>query len=735
MKAQNYIKAEQRRFRRAAKGQAWSVKDLPQFYYHRNFCDMLTYVSTRYTDLMGPEHTRFIQDFDALPFEAQCTYARIAGRKGKIFNMYHLRYVEIKNIPEQFDTLLQNNFVKPVESSDFKDFLLSMTKPDLVQLIEERLCETLYRRSWKKSKLIDICLEHIDFDDVLISDSFVVQSRLKAYQYLLFLYFGRIENSLQAKTLGDLGVVRPTRNVSPKLAFTNYSQAKCAYFYAKALFSLGANDQASIQTLIDTVELWPRPVDELTKIKRGKLLQKLGGLSERKGNIEAALGLYAQSDSDNCNERVVRIRYRRNENDDRNWVQKRLEEMIENPESDDEHTFANDFYARKFKKKRTSEVTDLLRESHTIFLDEGFRHAPERAVVNYYKKKGLAAYRTENQLWLSLFGLLFWDEIYADEAPKAWSLPLSLKKNSFYQHHKKSIESKLSDLALTGSTLLPLLKTITKHHNTKNGVFNWDPKSVERIKLLVRHAPKAALVSMLRHMAQNFMRTKDGFPDLMLIEHGEARFVEVKAKGDVLRRNQLTRLRQLQAAGFTANIIRVEWHIDPDQVYVVVDVETTGGRPGLHRVTEIGAVKLQNGEIIGEWSSLINPQRSIPSNITRITGIDENMVADAPIFAEIADSFTEFMGDAIFAAHNVNFDYGFIRSEFQMIDRNFKHPKICTCASMRKLYPGYPSYSLKNLCLEFQIDLEAHHRALCDAKAAAELLNMVNDKRIDIQTE
>jgi len=107
------------------------------------------------------------------------------------------------------------------------------------------------------------------------------------------------------------------------------------------------------------------------------------------------------------------------------------------------------------------------------------------------------------------------------------------------------------------------------------------------------------------------------------------------------------------------------------------------------------------------------------------------MVANAPRFGEIAESFSAFMGDAIFAAHNVNFDYGFISAEFKMIDQTFRHPKICTCSSMRKLYPGHSSYSLKNLCRAFNIDLTSHHRALCDAKAAAELLLLVNEKRLE----
>ena len=146
-------------------------------------------------------------------------------------------------------------------------------------------------------------------------------------------------------------------------------------------------------------------------------------------------------------------------------------------------------------------------------------------------------------------------------------------------------------------------------------------------------------------------------------------------------------------------------------------------------MTEIGAVKVQNGAIIDEFQTLLNPQRAIPAFITKLTGITQDMVKDAPLFEQIADDFSEFLGDAIFAAHNVNFDYGFIKAEYDRIGVRFRAPKICTCSSMRKYYPGYRSYGLKNLCAEFHIDLDSHHRALCDAKAAAELLFLVNDKR------
>ena len=87
------------------------------------------------------------------------------------------------------------------------------------------------------------------------------------------------------------------------------------------------------------------------------------------------------------------------------------------------------------------------------------------------------------------------------------------------------------------------------------------------------------------------------------------------------------------------------------------------------------------------------------------------------------------MEDAIFVAHNVEFDYGFISREFARLGRGFRHAKLCTCSSMRKLYPGHRSYSLASLCQQYDIPLRQHHRALCDAEAAADLLLLINEKR------
>lgn len=124
---------------------------------------------------------------------------------------------------------------------------------------------------------------------------------------------------------------------------------------------------------------------------------------------------------------------------------------------------------------------------------------------------------------------------------------------------------------------------------------------------------------------------------------------------------------------------------------------------------------------------------AIPAKIMQITGITNAMVRNAPIFSEVADSFMRFMGDGIFVAHNVNFDYGFMSYEYELLERRFRFPKLCTVAGMRRCYPGHQSYSLGELCELYGIELKTHDRALCDARATGHLLNIMNVKPEDCE--
>ncbi|GGD12451.1 exonuclease domain-containing protein [Hyunsoonleella pacifica] len=157
-------------------------------------------------------------------------------------------------------------------------------------------------------------------------------------------------------------------------------------------------------------------------------------------------------------------------------------------------------------------------------------------------------------------------------------------------------------------------------------------------------------------------------------------------------------------------------------MYTIIDVETTGKS---NKLTEISIFKYDGTQVVDEYTSLINPEQWIPDYITALTGIDNGMVADAPTFAEIAETILAFTDNCIFVAHNVNFDYNAIRNEFKAIGIDFNRKKLCTIRLSRQLIPGHKSYSLGKLCNALHIHITDRHRARGDAEATVILFELL----------
>lgn len=158
-------------------------------------------------------------------------------------------------------------------------------------------------------------------------------------------------------------------------------------------------------------------------------------------------------------------------------------------------------------------------------------------------------------------------------------------------------------------------------------------------------------------------------------------------------------------------------------MYAVVDIETTGSRPGDDRITEIAIVVHDGDQVIESYTTLINPERAIPFQISQLTGITDEMVRDAPRFPEVARRIVEITEGKVFVAHNVRFDYSFLKAEFGSLGYNYQRKTLCTVRLSRKLIPGLPSYSLGKLCESIKIPIQNRHRAFGDAQATATLLD------------
>lgn len=160
-------------------------------------------------------------------------------------------------------------------------------------------------------------------------------------------------------------------------------------------------------------------------------------------------------------------------------------------------------------------------------------------------------------------------------------------------------------------------------------------------------------------------------------------------------------------------------------MYAIVDIETTGGYAANNAITEVAIVLHDGNRELKRYETLVRPGMTIPRYVQALTGISDEMVADAPYFEEVAPLVYDWLKDAIFVAHNVNFDYSFIKHQLKACGLDLDCKKLCTVRLSRKTFPGAPSYSLGNICQHLGITIPNRHRAGGDADATVQLFEKI----------
>lgn len=170
-------------------------------------------------------------------------------------------------------------------------------------------------------------------------------------------------------------------------------------------------------------------------------------------------------------------------------------------------------------------------------------------------------------------------------------------------------------------------------------------------------------------------------------------------------------------------------------LYAIVDIETTGGYAAAGGITEVAVIITDGEKILKRYETLVNPVYTIPRYVESLTGITNAMVEDARHFKMIADELYELLYDKVFVAHNVNFDYSYLKYHFKEAGYDLDCKKLCTIRLGRQILPGFKSYGLGNFCREIGIAIEQRHRAGGDADATVKLFHhlLQNDKNNHIQ--
>ena len=160
-----------------------------------------------------------------------------------------------------------------------------------------------------------------------------------------------------------------------------------------------------------------------------------------------------------------------------------------------------------------------------------------------------------------------------------------------------------------------------------------------------------------------------------------------------------------------------------DLDFVVVDVEATGAKTPPNRLIELGAYRIRGGRIVDKFLSLVNPEIPIPRFVASLTGISNDMVKNAPVFAEVAPQWLDFVSDSVLVAHNAPFDTSFLNHEISRVYANHRmvNPHLCTVRLSRRAFPDLSNHRLETIAQHFSIPIASRHRAGSDALATAEI--------------
>ncbi len=158
--------------------------------------------------------------------------------------------------------------------------------------------------------------------------------------------------------------------------------------------------------------------------------------------------------------------------------------------------------------------------------------------------------------------------------------------------------------------------------------------------------------------------------------------------------------------------------------FTIVDVETTGGSPFFSRVIEVGLLRIEKGKVVEQYQTLVNPEVEVPEFISRMTGITDSQLVNQPLFSDIAEELLPKFEDAIFVAHNVNFDYSFLKEEFRRSGLSFNSDRLCTVRLSRSLYKEFKHHNLSALIERYGLKVNNRHRAFDDAKVLWDFLQL-----------
>lgn len=547
-------------------------KDLPPKYYLDNFNGLLSFVERMYGSLLRENEKSFIDAFRALSEDARCLFLRFANRKGLYFRTDKLNYPELTSLNEALDELLFHQFCAyPVaeQASAAADFLQVFSRPELLELCRCLNLKAKGVSGLKKPEIIELLIKRNLLGDLLEASKEIGPVVKHAFEeeleLLKFLFFGHTGGDMSEFVIRDLGLVRYEEPEESQLVarFSKRKEIDELFEVSVAYARFKELREEDPDRLYSWYISWSNRNKHWCPQAQplfNRLTLKLGRLLERQQQPQWAMEVYERTTEVPSRERRARLLQKSGA------VQEALELcklMEESPLNADELFFARDFPNRLLKKKKARSTTLHLKEAGQVSVPDEYRYQVEKGVIQYFIAEGIEAMYSENYLWRSLFGLVFWDIIFDHEVPVYHSplqrAPSDLYLPVFMENRAGAMKERLQTLGGSEELLAYVGKVYEEKWGLGNPLLNWHENTLPLLRAVIRAVAPSKLGLVMMEMARNLKENGRGFPDLFTWTNGSYAFVEVKSPNDTLSARQLAWLQFFSEHGISAKVLKVEW--------------------------------------------------------------------------------------------------------------------------------------------------------------------------------
>jgi hypothetical protein len=546
---------------------------LPPRYYLDNFNILIGFSEGMYGALLSEAELEFIASFRQLSEDARCLFIRFVNRRGLFFRTDKLLYPEITNIEAALDELLTQQFCElpgPHHQPMAAQFLDIYSKAELSHIFKGLAPAAKGISALKKPELIECLLEDFSWPD-LLSGAIETGPAIKhgyeqELELLKFLFFGHLGGDMSEFVVRDLGMLRYEKLDESKLVARFSSrqeiEEKLSVSLAYAHFR-ELREQKCPDSLYKWYMEWaPRQQDLCAAAQPffHRLTLKLARELERQRQPERALEVYKYTTQVPARERRVRLLQKAGELEEALAL---CEQMEQEPQNAEELFFARDFKNKLQKKKATKSTTRHLKSADTVRISEAYRYAVEKGVMHYYTEIGQEALYSENYLWRSLFGLLFWDIVF-DQDMGVYHSPLQRAPSGLYLPDFMELRlGRMQERVVRLHNRKKLLHHIEQVYEEKWGLVNplisWHENTLPLIRAACSKLEAAQMHQVLMEMGKNLRENGRGFPDLFTWTKKGYSFIEVKSPNDTLSAQQLFWLQFFRKCGIQAQVLKVEW--------------------------------------------------------------------------------------------------------------------------------------------------------------------------------